>query len=145
MTIDELITRPEIATEPDRRLDAAVHEVAVGLRQYESISERNGDLVLRYYPGPPGPEYRHLPRYTGSLDATASLVPDGHASIRRNCSSDEEEVYCNALVWRVSDPRDPEMVVHWANTDENAPALALCIAALKAIKALWAAAETAEV
>lgn len=74
---DDLIRRLEQATGPDRELDAAIYEIVVGLRMYESIYERCGDLCLRYFPDPTGPSYGRLPHYTSSLDAALTLVPEG--------------------------------------------------------------------
>lgn len=68
--MQKLIDRLQNATGPDRKLDAAIHTEAVGLDDYWSIHDRSdGSLCLRYYPGPPGPEYHPLPRYTASIDA----------------------------------------------------------------------------
>lgn len=66
MTRDELIAALEKATGPDRELDAELHKHVVGLRMYESIVADGDDFFLRYYPGPPGPEYCRLPRYTAT-------------------------------------------------------------------------------
>jgi hypothetical protein len=77
--------------------------------------------------------------YTASLDTAMTLVPEGHGFyFRRNCSADGEVVYCNAQVWPFSDPRDDEAPHYWANSPEDAPAIALVAACLKARAALEA-------
>ena len=63
----ELIAAIEAAEGPSRELDAEFHKISVGLRMYESIVSDGDDLVLRYYPGPPGPDYDRLPHYTKTL------------------------------------------------------------------------------
>lgn len=74
-SLSHLIERLEKATGPDRELDVEIQETVVGLEMYESIAERGGGKCIRYYPGPPGPTYRALPRYTSSIDAAMTLVP----------------------------------------------------------------------
>ncbi len=78
MTLRPLIDLLKAATGPDRALDAAIYETFVGLDQYESIVQRSGRYCIRYYPGPPMPEYRALPAYTKSFDAALKLLPNGH-------------------------------------------------------------------
>jgi len=70
----------------------------------------------------------------GSLDAAVKLVPNGHAwQVRHKCSRDGDVAYCNAQVWRYSDPRDDDVPRHWASHEHAA--LAIVIAALKAREA----------
>ncbi len=76
-SLSHLIERLEKATGPDRELDVEIQEAVVGLEMYESIAERGGGKCIRYYPGPPGPTYRALPRYTSSIDAAMTLALSG--------------------------------------------------------------------
>lgn len=102
--MDDLIARLEKATAPSRRLDAEIIAVIKGgaPEDYEATSWA-------------------LPRLTESLDAALTLVPEG-------CDA-AVHVYpdgCgNAHVYRMDDP--PSEMAEGRN-----PALALCIAALKA-------------
>lgn len=74
----------------------------------------------------------NAPRFTASIDAALELVPKGHAwYVRRNCSADGDEIYCNAQVWPFCNPRDDDVPRYWANAPDGAPAVALCLAALK--------------
>lgn len=102
MTIDELIADLEKATKPCERLDKAIHLIVA----------------------PENPHPYHCPRYTGSIDQAVTLVPKGASwfieswppSPTRKVTSDAAvcmggERYCS---------------------DASTPAIALCIAALKA-------------
>jgi hypothetical protein len=75
--LTSLRKRLETSPMPNREVDALIYTEIVGLEMYESIYlKSDGDLCVRDYPGPPGPSYRHLPRYTASVDAALRL-PEG--------------------------------------------------------------------
>jgi hypothetical protein len=122
MGMKELIDRLEKATGPDRKLDAAIYTDAIGLDDYWSIHDHsNGKLCLRYYPGPPGPEYHPLPLYTSSIDDALTLVP-------------EQEKYGVSIDFDIDRLQWAASVIGWSYA-ETIP-VALCIAALKAREAL---------
>lgn len=125
----ELIERLEKVTGPDRELDAAIHERAVGLRMYDSIYERGGDLCLRYYADSTGPSYRRLPRYTESMDDAVTLVPEGLAwTLGQNV----HHRYWQARINNLDDDGRPQSIGYSGLKGNRTAPLALCIAALKA-------------
>jgi hypothetical protein len=128
-----LIERLEKATGPDRDLDTAIHEGAIGLRMYESVHRYgDGTVVLRYYPGPPEPTYHVLPRYTASIDAALTLVPE-HYSYELVQSAVEPPAFARARLWdwrRSPVFSDPEN--EWKSEGSRPLAIAICIAALRA-------------
>lgn len=102
-TLAALIERVERATGPDRELDA---EIGALVMKNGCIREADG----RQFQIQPHPR-----RYTASLDAAVSLVPEGWA-------------WCVHDVGIASLMRAPRVVKATAAT----PALALCAAALRA-------------
>lgn len=139
MTIDELITRLETATGPDRELDAAIkyvhaaHLLAAGAPAGDIRVATNGNL------------YDVPLEYTGSLDAAIRLVPEGwkfSVTTERHASFLPYSAYAEVMDRDWPDPPAGYGVSYdgYAET----PSLALCTAALKAIKAQRAAAEPAE-
>lgn len=125
---DDLIARLERATEGSRELDAEVwREVSLPTEYFGSKIERvtysNGDVVIDTEDG-----FRHfdthdIPRFTLSLDAALSLVPGGkwQWQIRQDPSSYRAGIVGGKI---------PDMVIHRGQAPT--PALALCIAALRA-------------
>lgn len=142
MSIQELIARLEKAAGPDRALDADI----------AATCKVTTDTDLQRYIGGGAAEYRaeegHLirvyvdgamvfgseaPRFTSSIDAALTLVPEG---FRWGCSRSQEP----------TKPQRPKfhgwvMPLHSCLADdefeawsEASPAIALCIAALKARK-----------
>ena len=107
----DLIARLENATEPDRandgRIYIAAYGEATGIAFYD---KRTGGLVVR----------DDCPEFTGSIDAAVSLVPEG-------------------VDWGV-DCRDEGDVDNWYEalvgehlaSVKSTPAIALCIASLRA-------------
>lgn len=129
-----LADRCEKATGPDRRLDVEI-AVAVDWRWDDwepdeatarAMAEKHGiDWLAGRAKEGISSMWRHMPRYTASLDAAMTLVPDGWtawelrsrrrmtafvAEISRECDDDEEAKQGHAAT----------------------PALALCAAALRA-------------
>jgi len=122
VTREELIAALERTDGPSRKLDAAIYKVAVGLKQYESIvSDALEEVCVRYYPGPPGPSFSRVPRYTSSLDAALTLVPEGWD-------------WCIACISGKWDAQVGEADTFMAEgaASNGSVAIALCIAALKA-------------
>ncbi|MCS6326519.1 MAG: hypothetical protein H8K06_05450 [Nitrospira sp.] len=136
-SLSHLIERLEKATGPDRELDVEIQETVVGLEMYESIAERGGGKCIRYYPGPPGPTYRALPRYTSSIDAAMTLVPEGwRAGIDPIFFfDDQKKERTDAILCRADWSKWSPVNSDWIERVEMrgaTPAIALCIAALKA-------------
>lgn len=127
MTREELIAALEKAEAGSRKLDAAVAAFLAKDDDYTSIEQnfRGYDWCVRYYPGPPGPEYSRVPRYTTSSDAALTLVPDNHTVDMAICPE-------MGVVTRVYSGPVRENSAGEPTGRGNAPALALCIAALKA-------------
>jgi hypothetical protein len=112
MHMDELIERLEKATGPDRELDAAI-ALAIGIPATKSY----GDEALgNFYRAP-----AYFKHYTASIDAAFTLVPEG----------------CTA-VFHLFNHRDGFWECDLGNTGADfcgqaaTPALAICIAALRA-------------
>ena len=110
-TLEELIARLEAATGPSRKLDATI-DIAVNGGTAADLAYVLEDVERTLRPH----------RYTASIDAAMTLVPDD-------------------ACWTVSVPRQPDMSGkrYWASLRSNhpgargsTPAIALCIAALKA-------------
>lgn len=119
MTRDELIAALEKATGPDRELDAAI-ALALGWTKHVRVwgyawTRADGSDAT----------WNGLPAYTASIDAAVSLVPDGWCPL---IGQNVHHRHWSCLVQRVTDSGDIESRHDSAAT----PAIALCIAALKA-------------
>lgn len=126
MTREELIEALEKADGPSTKLDEAIHRcLKIPLNKY-AVPDGYEDY------GPSG-DIRYAPNeYTSSIDAALTLVPD------RMCwSVERRDNYACAKVfrydWRLSGgPRDISYSEEAGHFREPSPAIALCIAALKA-------------
>lgn len=131
----DLIEMLEKATGPDRDIDLACHILLSGRKwEFSQAWLNNRDIIHTAVTDEDRedmevwgtlPHVRMLPRYTASLDAALTLVPSGHE-------------------WRAGD--DLENRSAWASISDDVwdeangeiiaigktPAIALCIAALKA-------------
>jgi hypothetical protein len=116
----DLIARLEKATRPDRVLDADIWEsvgrAPVGQGFYRGSSE--WDRHLWFAPNLSVP-IESPPSYTSSIDAALTLVPEGW----------EWALHAEGGLYRV-EMGDP--MIGLEGEHETAPAIALCIAALKA-------------
>ena len=110
-TLLALEKRCEQAVGPDRKLDARIYIwITGGSAADADYAATDPDVTC------------NPPRYTASLDAAVTLVPDGHEWLRKN------EI-CMTVY------REPDDLKEWArHIDARAatPALALCAAALRA-------------
>lgn len=131
----DLLVRLEAAAGPDPHLDAEI-EAALrgGEPAYRSASRHQfgPSVVLNHGAGNPWDGWESAPSFTGSLDAALTLVPERHRWLLDKrpgayfrTDGYRAEVYLEAHPYR-SDRSDVPM--HWGPT----PALAICIAALKA-------------
>lgn len=107
--MEDLIARLEAATGPDRELDCLI-DVAVG----HPIHNPHGPAEVANWPQ--RASGLTVPAYTASIDAAMTLVPDGSGVM---------------LFWFGDDERTGEAQVANKRAKAAAPALALCIAALK--------------
>lgn len=109
--MDDLIARLEKATGPDRDLDHAIDTALLGEWTY------------------------YAPEYTASIDAALTLVPNGYRWLVRKHDGSKTwaggkgaKSFANVY----ADEHESPMYEAWTQT----PALALCIAALKARQAM---------
>lgn len=116
MTFSELIAALESANEGSRELDADIAE-AIGVPLTPHLHPDNAAWMRRQKAKP----------YTTSIDAALTLMPAGYAM---EVGLDPEDG--QARVWKY-DPSGGTQRLWEANAPT--PALALCIAALKASKA----------
>lgn len=138
--LTDIIARLEKCTGPDRELDKAVFEAACLEELFAQYKAQSwfcsidcNSFGFNTGGEPPVIWCGALPRYTASIEAALTLVPEGYAwQLRRNVSADGDMIYCNAQVWQFSNPRDEETAIYWSNSHESAPAIALCIAIFKA-------------
>lgn len=144
--LDDLIARLQAAQGPDRELDA---EIAV-LRGYARKPAGGLDFAGRecFVWAEPGELFSYgtqPPHYTSSLDSALTLVPEGSYGFAfpwfySEYSKHEKPcVFWRAAVlkpiWEKATPTlagDDWFERHECNDDIATPALALCIAALKA-------------
>jgi hypothetical protein len=140
MAYDELIAKLETATEGSRELDGEI-ALAVVRENYPDahfVDEESKD-VIQVMPGMTAGASSELPRYTTSLDAALLLVPEEFGWLVRsqhdglpfaNCS----HPYSTNNIWIVNGENvslPPEDQGH-NHARAQTPAIALCIAALKA-------------
>lgn len=109
MSISNLITRLEGMTGPDRNADAMIHH---------AINDGVGTGC-----------WSDAPHYTSSLDAAMSLVPEGMSA----CATKYADGSGAAETWRYVTERFPEIYGgSHQNVGARTPAIALCIASLRA-------------
>lgn len=137
--VNELIERLGALTGPNPHVDAEI-EAAIhgGEPAYRAASRHQfgPSVVLNHGAENPWDGWESAPSFTGSLDAALTLVPPRHRwlldkrpfAVGRS-DGYRAEVYREAHSYR-SDRAD--VPTHWGPT----PALALCVAALKARAAL---------
>lgn len=124
-----LIAKLEAATEGSRELDAEIWRhlglaPAIGDGVWDWKYMGNGAWHQSEMESTWG-RHAAAPHYTTSLDAALTLVPDG---LGRGCWAFSRDHYggCHADVWRNAEFNRKE------HGSSKTPALALCIAALKA-------------
>jgi len=112
--IDALIARLEKATVPDRELDRAIGR-AVGVEIVSDYANGLNRVI------------KDIPHYTASIDAALTLVPEGMDWDVNNMTGNGDY---RSYVMYLSAPGE------WTSRSGKAinPAIALCIAALKARK-----------
>jgi hypothetical protein len=110
-----LAERCEQAAGPDRELDCHIHALIEG----RNIRPERWSETVRLHD-------HAVPRYTASLDAAVTLVPEGHEWLRKN------EICMT--VYRA--PTDPKEWARHIDARGATPTLALCAAALRARSAM---------
>jgi hypothetical protein len=117
----DLIARLEAATGPDRDLDLGILNALYGNDWRWVDDEREWVTTDEYGVGAPGNPVCSLLPYTASLDAAMTLVPEGTAVV---------------IGWGQTPDTRPwaRLAKPWNGADATGatPAIALCIAALKA-------------
>lgn len=124
----DIIGRLEKATGPDRQLDAAIGEALFGHHRIEHEAATNWDSSWSELVDGDGKPVLELLAYTASLDAALTLAPKGssiHAHIFTHYDGAVSEVEVGA----------------GKKGQSTIPAIAVCIAALKARE--WHAARLA--
>ena len=128
----ELADECERIVAPSRELDAAIAR-AVGYEvEWATIGpdHRREELVqVRTYPGEAAPTSRNLRRYTASLDAAMTLVPEGCA-INVVRTADGQSAHANLYRFDGNSDCIPSAKFGGSATTT---ALALCAAALKSL------------
>lgn len=125
----ELIERIEGAEGPSRELDAEIFN-ALAMAVHHEGGYTHFEIGGRIFHADCQP-----PRYTASLDAAMSLVPEGK-EWTLDCldpARDPRFGRCQARIMRLSYADDPEEMGPQAIANGSTPALALCAAALRAI------------
>jgi len=118
-----LIERIEAAEEGSRELDAEIATDVLGWT-FKHITEKGGARWTAWWREFNGKKYRvQLPHYTTSLDDALQLVLEGYVF-----SISDATKKARANVWRLSATNETPPDYSKAAT----PALALCVAALKA-------------
>lgn len=137
MQNDELIARLEAATGPCRELDAAIAEAIGHTVKYDKDHPRD---TTPYYQPVPDYSWQPVPTYSASIDAALPLVPEGwhlaslgfiHPDFRQVAEREWQADIFGPVTWTETyDFPEPEYEAVGGNAPT--PALAICIAALKA-------------
>ncbi len=131
--MDDLLTRLEQATEGSRELDVEIY-----LNTFPAFlvsKEPDGYIYINYTGTALTPIWEdfhshHAPRYTTSIDAALTQLPEGFGyAVETRPHSNQDKSDVPAIAW-VSRLRDEPSIPSIAAT----PALALCIAIRKAVQ-----------
>lgn len=123
----ELIAKLAAAPRGMRALDMEIFRAVTDVEAHREWALYHGMRPKGSPPDPEGFSERYAPRYTGSLDAALTLVPEGwHIKLERFSDG------WYAHIWKIEG--DPAS----AKGDQKPAPLAVCIAAMKA-RALLAA------
>lgn len=120
----DLIAALEKAEGPSRKLDALIHQ-SVAPALADAIPDDDGWLVGGNHAQP-----TKAPAYTASLDAALTLVPEGMVWTVFTCDPPETDALFGALVGQR--PSYGPLSMNRYRGSAATPALALCIAALRA-------------
>jgi len=122
MTKEQLIQALESAIEGSRELDARV-ALEMGALRYRNWYDDEARTVHAWHVSWVMDVWEPLPRYTESLDAARTLVPKGWVWQVKHVIQAQAVVWSLEIDW---DDREPPTGY------SEQPALALCIAALRA-------------
>lgn len=143
--IDEVLHRLQTASDLDRDIDADIWEIFHGNDMYWSLHQIGSRICLRYYPGPPGPEYYPLPKYTTSLEAALTLVPKDWQWMVENRAPPPQkgrayinngELHFQGIALGGPGGPAPNKKYRGFETTAVTPALALCIVCLQAFESI---------
>lgn len=115
---NELIERLEAATGPDRELDAAIAEAVGHTVKYDKADLRD---TTPWYQPVPDYSWQPVPQFSASIDAALTLVPEGLNYELTTTGYKPGATVCGNIL---TGPHEGA----YAAT----PALAICIAALRA-------------
>lgn len=128
MTPQELIAKLEAATGPERELDAAIYWAQFGKTSRPVADAESetpfSDFYKRSEANGMPPFDMAVPRYTASIEAAMSLVPEGYLPDVASSRHEGNPFYLVSL-WRPMDRENPTI-------GHSNLAIALTIAALKA-------------
>lgn len=133
--LKDLIARLEAATEGSRYLDAQIHKYIERDQSLFAKFERSAQAPAADF-GMPPTVADQTPHYTTSLDAALTLVPEGWwpgfgwAEYDPKVHKQTGRYGWAELVRNVPGRSFPEEI--YGYSDSGSPALAICIAALKA-------------
>ncbi len=122
--MDALIAALEAATEGSRELDDAVF---LATHPDQGTTSEDGEYWYAAHLDEDGGPWMLLPFYTTSLDAALTLVPEGWGWTIE---------WDSITAVRPPDSEGDDDLAIWGLTPNGTPALALCIAALKARQAM---------
>lgn len=138
--LEHLIAALEAAKGPSRQLDAHVAANIEGIGQGRGFEARKTGRWRWHGPGPLRSPWAKAPPYTGSIDAARTLLPSIRGNPRFHVYYEQRACPEGAHHWRIVSVGgfEPAFDVRGGTTPYEDPtgALALCIAALKARKAL---------
>lgn len=133
--MSDLIERLEKADGPDGRLDIEIYKMTDAMNAapgtiMEYKLDHDGEAMWRCrHPPQDFGSWWHTPAYTASIDAALTLVPEGQSWMVALSANDSEQP--GARVWPAMENYGTEdFALH--GSFAAAPAIALCIAALRA-------------
>lgn len=123
----ELAKRCEASDKPDRELDAAIYEAVFRMPIHRSEGGQNLLTGQWYSKGE-----TYAKKYTGSLDAAMTLVPEGW-TFANLCQGDNKGWWCELRRGHLT---SYDKVAIGQQLDNASPALAVCAAVLRAYLSL---------
>jgi len=127
MTLSDLITKLENADGPDREIDLEIYRLKI-----DPDAKWFGPKTAGHVTDPNAEDYcKPLPRYTESIDAAITSIPEGSEYYRAHINT--VSLWCHAEVVYESESWTKDVDNFYSS--HKSTAIALCIAALKAHEA----------